>query len=411
MIFECRRRLEDAYRSYPAVTTFVTISALALIVLILSTLVTHGQMLYWTLDFNPKSYLFGDHFDSVSTGVDDPYSKWLVIYPPFITSVYAFLGWLTSDFEDGTGINHAQALADSNLPVIVFIIFMIVSIYIFRRIMHRVLSESYSFSMTEWIFLAILFSIPVLYAIQRGNCIFYAIDCIMLFLLGYRSEKKAIRYLSYAAIIIAVNIKLYPALFMLLMLRERQGKEFLLCAAAALLLFFLPLYLYGSSPGAYLHHLFEYSSPTESCGSFIGMRQWIAGIGQEFFGSSLNMVGLVFCLAILAVSAMLILFDRDMPFWQMLTILGSNMAIGIGVSTLYGFLYLLPALIFLLAQYDRWDLETKYATVLLALIFASFPPVPVFKSVCTFVLLMLMLVLSIRRITVEKTRVEISVSS
>lgn len=411
MISECRKRLDDAYRDYPAVTTFLVITILALLILVVSTIFTHGQMLYWTLDFNPKSYLFGDHFDSVSTGVDDPYSKWLVIYPPLITSVYAFLGWLTSDFEDGTGIDHAQALADSNLPVIVFLIFLFVSIYVFRRIIQRVLSERYSFSMTEWVFLAILLSIPVLYTIQRGNCIFYAIDCIMLFLLGYRSEKKPIRYLSYVAIIIAVNIKLYPALFMLLMLRERQVKEFVLCAVIALLLFFLPLYLYGSSPAAFLSHLFEYSSPTESCGSFIGMRQWIAGIGQEFFGSSLNAAGVAFCLVILGISIVLIFLDREMPFWQILAILGSNMAIGIGISTLYGFLYLLPALIFMLAQYSKWDSGTKYATVLMALVLASFPPIPVFKSICTFVLLMLMLVLSIRRISAGKSGAEDPVSN
>ena len=91
-----------------------------------------------------------------------------------------------------------------------------------------------------------------------------------------------------------------------------------------------------------------------------------------------------------------------MPFWQILAIIGSNMAIGIGVSTLYGFLYLLPALMFFMTEHKAWDNGTKCVTILFALIFTICPPVHVIKSICTFILLIILLRASYLRIKKKK---------
>jgi len=275
-----RAKWEQHYSETPALTLFVSILAVSWLVLIVLTLVTHGWALWYTIDFNPQSYIFGDHFDSLVYGMDSPYVKWHVIYPPFIMIVYGCLGWLTSNYETGYGEDQFQILSTSEFPLFVFVVFMIVSLVIFHRIFVKIVSRGYEYSKVDILFFFVLFSLPVMYAIQRGNCVFYALDAILLFLLGYRSENKCIRYLSYVALVVAVNIKLYPALLAFLVLREGRAKEFLFCVIASAALFLVPFLFFEGGLPVFLDTLFNYSSPSaDNLGSLIGLRQWIGGIG------------------------------------------------------------------------------------------------------------------------------------
>ncbi|AGI47099.1 hypothetical protein TALC_00084 [Thermoplasmatales archaeon BRNA1] len=237
-----------------------------------------------------------------------------------------------------------------------------------------------------------------MYAIQRGNCIFYAIVFMLLFILGYRSEKKWIRYASYVCLAIATGIKLYPALLAILILREREIKEFLICVGLVAGVFLVSFLFTDGDPISFLDNLFSFSSPHDTSRSRIGIREWFAAFGLYFFDDNLNYIGLPVTLFFLAGSLLLIVFDREMPLWQAITLLGCNMAIGVGVSTTYGFLYLLPGFIFFITQYERWDRPTQIITVLFALIFALVPSVPMIKSFCTFGIMLIILYSSIKHL-------------
>lgn len=80
----------------------------------------------------------------------------------------------------------------------------------------------------------IVSSWPVFYALERGNIIVYALIFTLLFVLLYRREDKLSRILAFVCLAIAFNIKLYPAIFGLLILEKKDWKGALLCVGFAI---------------------------------------------------------------------------------------------------------------------------------------------------------------------------------
>ncbi len=394
------------YESTPALSLFCTFSFASVIVLIILSILTRGEVFNFVMDFNYESYVFGDHFDSVMYGADHPYSIWLVTYPPLITLVYTSIGWFTIPYINANGSDLARELAHSDTSLFVFVIFMAISICIFHTICIRILSKKYEYSKCEILFLCVLFSLPVLYALERGNCIFYALDGMLLFLLGYRSEKKWIRLSSYFCLAVAVNIKLYPALLAVLILRERDYRGFVECTLMSLILFFGLFIFTDGNPIDFFKVLFSYTSPTSGIGTgtYIGIRQWVMGVGNFLFGNSLNLVGFIIAFGLLLICIVLILIDKGMPLWQALGLLGCNMAIGIGVPTLYGFMYLIPALLYFMVQNEKFDKSMICVALLFSLIMILVPSIPFFKSAMTFALMLLLMWLSYKRMFASNSK-------
>lgn len=375
-----------------------------MIVLIVLSIITRGETFNFVMQFNYESYVFGDHFDSIMYSSDRPYSYWEVTYPPLITLVYAILGWFTIPYINGSGANLAEQLLHSDVSIFVFVIFMLVSVYILHFLFTNFESKKYPHIKCELLFFCVLFSVPALYAIQRGNCIFYAIDAILLFLFGFRSENKWIRWASYFSLAIAVNIKLYPALLAILILKERNYRGFVECILLCLAFFFGLFVFTDGNPINFFEILFSYASPSggTGTGSYIGIRQWIAKIGEDYFGNMLNSLGLIVVLGFLLLSLVLIVIDNEMPLWQALGLLGCNMVLGIGISTVYVFMYLIPALMFFLIQCKNFDKSTYCITILFALIIAVIPLYPFIRSILTFVLMIILLSYSLKRTSHSK---------
>ena len=103
---------------------------------------------------------------------------------------------------------------------------------------------------------AFLISMPTVFAFERGNIILFAAGLCGYFLLGYKSENRVLRELSFLALAAAAALKIFPALFGLLLLSERRYKEALRLLVYGALLAFLPfVFLQGGFSGLPL--LFE----------------------------------------------------------------------------------------------------------------------------------------------------------
>jgi len=83
-----------------------------------------------------------------------------------------------------------------------------------------------------------------IFAVERANLILLAAFFLGAFLLGYQSEDKRIRELSYICLAIAAALKVYPVIFGLLILKDKRyfaaGRTVLYGAAC----FFLPFLFY-----------------------------------------------------------------------------------------------------------------------------------------------------------------------
>lgn len=86
---------------------------------------------------------------------------------------------------------------------------------------------------------------PFAFTLQRGNLLLLAVSFSLLFLAWYRSADKLKREMALISLALAFNLKFYPALLGLLLLKEKRWKESVRCALYAIVLFFAPLFLFG----------------------------------------------------------------------------------------------------------------------------------------------------------------------
>lgn len=84
-------------------------------------------------------------------------------------------------------------------------------------------------SLNKKLFLSILlcFSGVILWSIERGNSIIYAMLFTLLFVVLYDSESLKLKNLSCVCFAIAINIKIYPAVFGLILLEKKDWKSVL----------------------------------------------------------------------------------------------------------------------------------------------------------------------------------------
>lgn len=78
---------------------------------------------------------------------------------------------------------------------------------------------------------SILLSGVMLFAVDRGNIIVYSLTFLYLYLMTYKSENKYVRLFSYFCLAISANLKLYPAVFGLLMLIRKNIKGCIISGA------------------------------------------------------------------------------------------------------------------------------------------------------------------------------------
>ena len=93
--------------------------------------------------------------------------------------------------------------------------------------------------------IALLVSAPFLYLAERGNMLLITVACVAIFLAFYRDERWFVREIAYVSLAVAAATKIYPALFGLLLLREKDWKGTVHCVIWGALLFFVPFFKWG----------------------------------------------------------------------------------------------------------------------------------------------------------------------
>ena len=122
----------------------------------------------------------------------------------------------------------------------------------FAAIFFMVLSEAFLFFMLKKflknercipVLLYFLFSSINLYAVERGTVVIFSAACVAGFLAYYDSEVKRERIFGCFLLAAAAALKVYPALFGVLLLKRKDWQSILWTAAFGLLLTF-PLFLF-----------------------------------------------------------------------------------------------------------------------------------------------------------------------
>lgn len=92
---------------------------------------------------------------------------------------------------------------------------------------------------------AFMLSGPMIFTIERGNLILVSFAFLLIFTACYDSPKKCIRYLGYVALAISASLKIYPALFGILILQKKRYKEAGMTMILGTLFFVLPFFIFN----------------------------------------------------------------------------------------------------------------------------------------------------------------------
>ncbi len=114
----------------------------------------------------------------------------------------------------------------------------------------------------------LILSFPMLYEIERGNIILLTFVLLMFFVFYKDSDSKVIRELSLIALAVSAAIKIYPALFGVLLFfdEKRDYKRIARLILYGVLFFFVPFFCFSgfNSIQMFFHNLLSASSFTQS---------------------------------------------------------------------------------------------------------------------------------------------------
>lgn len=198
------------------------------------------ENLFWhgkTLGYYP------DLFESViHARTRNPYEI-DAIYPAFAYCLIYFFnffipGKYTDNFDD------LQAICDNpETLVIAHIFYTVITLAIAYLIVKAFGSKKY---LGKYLLIFILItSSPFIFLIERGNTVIITIVFLFIYLLYYSSEDKRLRELALICLACAAAMKLYPAVFGLLLLSDKKFKEAFRAIIYGVLLFIVPFLFMG----------------------------------------------------------------------------------------------------------------------------------------------------------------------
>ena len=210
-----------------------------------------------------------DFFNSIATVAGgDPYGKFQSNYPP-LASLFFLLTERFLPIEVSAALAEAPPVAGYirggeldlrtyQQPMLLFLLFCAMFFIGFYAVISRYLGER---AHAKSFAAACCLSHGVLFAAERGNLMLLALLGSMIFLAYYDSETRWKSELALLALAAAAGLKLYPAIFGLLLLREKRWGQALRTILYGVALFLLPMLPFGGvrAIGEYLGCLLSFS--------------------------------------------------------------------------------------------------------------------------------------------------------
>lgn len=216
---------------------FLVLVSISLAVMILQ-LISNTSSINQIIFHDINDY-FMDFYNSIYHANNDPYAL-RSIYPPFTYLIYKFF----SIFISNDIISHGSlAIRDSQGGNIALLVFQMTS---FIPLILGVNNFNKGTKLEKAIFTSIvLLTSPFLFAYERGNIIILSLVLLMMFVFIKDNENKVLRELSFICLAMSACIKVYPAIFGLLLIKDKRYKEAIRTIVYGILIFFIPFMFFG----------------------------------------------------------------------------------------------------------------------------------------------------------------------
>ncbi len=366
-----RERFMLEYGRDPLKTVFITVSAVLLAVFVVCVIATGGSAFSKVL-FADRSDFFMDFFNSAYYGIDLPYTKHSVIYPPLVTAVYAWIGDICARFvEFAPNDTIGYQLRNSQMGMMALMLSSAIALSGLALISRRAHEGTRN---DTAVMLLLLSSFPVVYALERGNSILFTVLFVLVFILGYRSENRYVRYMSYVALGLSVGIKVYTVFFGLLILRDRNYREMSIALSIVMLVFMVPFLLTDGSVYNFYTNAFSYTgSIGDSDGSFYSIRDFLNFFRDYASVSVLRAVQLALYAIMYLILLLAALLCGGLRRWQFLTLACCAITLGVGTSTTYNYCLFIIPLLFFLHEEKAFEGMNRVYVILFAMMFVWLP--------------------------------------
>ncbi len=176
--------------------------------------------------------LFMDFFNSMrDAGAEDVYTARKNIYPPLCLLFFKLCGFLVPEELIDLPNKRRTLMQLSESSMMVFFLFAVICVLsmstLINSYVNRLNWENNKKERTYHTVISymLIVSYPVMYCIERGNIIILSMILTMFFVFFRNSENKWLKELSYIALALAAGIKLYPAIFGIMLLFEKKYKD------------------------------------------------------------------------------------------------------------------------------------------------------------------------------------------
>lgn len=210
---------------------FCTASVLSLIVLILSFVATRGDLIsrYFWWDQRDTGMDFFHSMEYVRGRV--PYEQFDTLYPPlanlfflclyYIVPVQVSANWAPSFAHSIQYRGSYLDLRTYQAPMLLFILVLVITAWMLVTLIICMLKRM-SYKQANSVALCILLSPGMMMAFERGNILFFVVPLCIFFVHYRKSENWMLRELALVALAIAAGLKLYPAFFGVLLLKDKK---------------------------------------------------------------------------------------------------------------------------------------------------------------------------------------------
>lgn len=353
-----------------------------------------GIVFYWVAMMLTHSANIDAYFHSVrtDTGMDyfnmmaslrekNPYDL-NVQYPALCFLFWKIMRRLLKLPQEGD-YGDSSYLRINSLVQLGYILFIVISLLIIWEIIRQSAKTKTIFQVM--FSFALVLSGPMFYLLERGNILLISLVCTMLFMVCYDSPRTSIRFLSYCCLAVAAAIKIYPAIFGILVVRKKRYAETAELIVLGILTFLLPFLAFGGLNSALkmINSYFGFSGNVATLGlgynfSIPNLVKIIAAMGGHIVTKTsgwLTLIVFAFCIFLFVVSR---------QEWQQLYALTLCCIWPFEFSFTYMLVFMfLPIISFFFRkdekQYDMPGMQIVYG-ILFALIMIPYP-FPLLESV------------------------------
>lgn len=249
----------------------------------------------------------------------------------------------------------AMGLRETMVAILPFMVLIIVCLFVICVCASRIM-EKFSSKTKTTVQFAILLSGPVLFLLERGNVLLFSLTGLLVFFAFYESDNGRVRAIACISLGFASSIKLYPAIFALMLLQKKKYREFAITFVSGLVFLILPFFVFDGfdSMKTMLRGL-TLSSDMASWSGFghnYSFSNFTSIVTTAFGAANINL-GLLN--TVLPLVGSLLLFAVSKKDWERAFACAFACILIPSFSYTYSLVMLVPSVLLLAADEEPWD--------------------------------------------------------